>query len=404
MIVIVFVFVFLFVFVLVVVVVVAEYGGRVCYIGLCWFGVVHGTEYLLWDEAWTDLVDPSQQMGLLSFRTVSAVVVGVKFWSSARTFVCPPPFAEIRVVLSPTSPLSSREYWTHLPGFIRTVCLFITVVVSPLLPTSRFTTFPLLSASDMDFAGLINDWLEEGYFETALTLIAAEGFDPNEAALSGKLPLIEAAEAESEEVVRELLRLGADPNKLDVEEWYPLHSACVYGSTNIAAALLEYGANPHMREGRFMSTPIFCASRNGHCQIIRMLLDRNVDVEIPDVDQRTPLMYAAEKGHKDVMDILLAHNAKVNVVDKDGSTALMLAVKKSKLGCVQRLLANGADLFKVDNKGKTALNYATRNGPARLLFTMLESHAGFFNHYSDVPLVVVKGGKQGVTNKTDASS
>lgn len=69
----------------------------------------------------------------------------------------------------------------------------------------------------------------------------------------------------------------------------------------------------------------------------------------------SPLHLASRNGHKNVVDVLLAAGVNVNLLTGSG-TALHEAALCGKDTVVRTLLDNGADLDATDNEGRTALD------------------------------------------------
>lgn len=161
---------------------------------------------------------------------------------------------------------------------------------------------------------------EEGT-PAAMAALAARGADPNATVLDGtteiwvRSPLLAAVGAHSEKRVRFLLNHGADPNQWVGES---LLSDCLMGNDPPDLGLL------------------------------RLLLARGADVNLPDAGGATPLMAAAING-VEATRLLLAHGAKVNARSLAGTSALIAAshlprpTEPADPETVALLLAHGAD-------------------------------------------------------------
>ena len=110
-----------------------------------------------------------------------------------------------------------------------------------------------------------------------------------------------------------------------------------------------------------MSTPLFLASRNGHCDIVDALLRGGADVNKAMDIGATPLFMASQLGHCDVVEALLRGGADVNKAKNDGVTPLFMASQDGHCDVVEALVRAGADLT-LAWRGQTPLHSATRKG------------------------------------------
>jgi len=76
----------------------------------------------------------------------------------------------------------------------------------------------------------------------------------------------------------------------------------------------------------------------------------------------TPLMLAAREGHSDVIRLLLGAGADSSVKSKNGFTALTIAVYEGNTECVRTLIERGADPGTSDENGLNALDWAIMEG------------------------------------------
>ena len=64
------------------------------------------------------------------------------------------------------------------------------------------------------------------------------------------------------------------------------------------------------------------AARNGHKEIVELLIAKGADVDAKDEDGWTPLHWAVVNGHEETVELLLANGSDVNAKDNDGETPL----------------------------------------------------------------------------------
>lgn len=81
-----------------------------------------------------------------------------------------------------------------------------------------------------------------------------------------QIPLIEALQAESSPLVRQLVLEGADPNSATADGTTALHWAVLQNNVDITRLLIAQGAN-EMAENRLGVTPLHLAATNGNATI-----------------------------------------------------------------------------------------------------------------------------------------
>ncbi len=138
--------------------------------------------------------------------------------------------------------------------------------------------------------------------------------------------IITHAELGNEEEVRRLLKAGA---------WY---NANKQGTTALTAA-----------------------SKNGHTEVVKLLVQAKADVTILDDVGWTAFRWAVWEEKLDTAEILLSAGANIDLRDKQGRTALIEAAWHGMVGTVLFLLEHDADANIQDIANRTALMGATDN-------------------------------------------
>jgi ankyrin repeat protein len=121
-------------------------------------------------------------------------------------------------------------------------------------------------------------------------------------------------------------------------------------------------------EGRISSRNIPRLSRLP--DVVRLLLERDTDVNVLDKNNVTPL-HVAENGRVGVVRVLLEHDANVGAEDKDGSTPLHAAAvggesfdvgQNERAEAMSVLLEHGDNVGAKDKKGRTPFQIASAGG------------------------------------------
>ncbi len=106
-------------------------------------------------------------------------------------------------------------------------------------------------------------------------------------------------------------------------------------------------------------TPLLYATREGHLEAVKLLLDSGASLEKADADGVTPLLMAVLNGQLEVSTWLIGKGAKVNVSDWYGQTPLFAAV----------------DVRNLDVSGPTRDNGVDREAALKLIQLLLEKGA-----------------------------
>lgn len=183
--------------------------------------------------------------------------------------------------------------------------------------------------------------------EKTAHLLLSHGAKPTESILH------DAVEYGMAEVVDACLRSGADPNHRVHREAKPEQRPL---NVPRAQPLISKPLIDGLDTGKF-TTPLYCASKWGWTDVVRVLLDHGADVNLVGGSIGTPLQAAALGGRLGIVQLLLNHGAVASVNQVVGShgTALSAAAFNGHDHVVRALLDAGADVNTVGGEFGCAL-------------------------------------------------
>jgi len=178
---------------------------------------------------------------------------------------------------------------------------------------------------------------------TLVKLLLDRGADP-------KLPdgwALQTAAAEGhKEIVTELLGRGADVN---ANKNFPgstaLQAACEAGKLQIVKVLLEHNVNPDLGPGPD-TCPLIAASGSGEDKFVEPSVEAHAQVNVfGGFDSSTPSIKAALYLPKESVELTIKAGAETNTPDNEGDIALIDAAYRGDRDCVEYLLGEGADIM-----------------------------------------------------------
>jgi ankyrin repeat protein len=163
------------------------------------------------------------------------------------------------------------------------------------------------------------------------------------------------------------------------------------GDVTQVEALLGDGADANARctARGGLPTALITAAFGGHTDLVRFLLERGADPEIPNGQGRTALMLAADQGHADAVTLLLEKGARPERQDYMGQTALHIAGWQGYTSAVKALLRGGASPETRDRTGNTPLALAATEDVPEVVTALLDGGADIAaaNDHCQTPLM-----------------
>ena len=174
--------------------------------------------------------------------------------------------------------------------------------------------------------------------------------------------LLYAAKIGYFECFEQLLKAGANADSKDSYENTPLSMACEHGSTRMIKLLIEKGVDLEMRAGGTRGTALHKAANWGYLNCVDLLLETGADKDARDIMNRTPLMLACihAPAAEGIIKKLLEFGSDVNALSNDSKTALHFVCARGLEPSM--LIEAGSDPNVKDLDGNTPLHLAASGG------------------------------------------
>ncbi|KAI8954389.1 hypothetical protein F4801DRAFT_575466 [Xylaria longipes] len=220
---------------------------------------------------------------------------------------------------------------------------------------------------------------EEGHSSVVRRLMREDGVDPDSESTSGRTPLSYAAEKGHKEIVSLLLATeGVNPDPKDTHKHRELPPFVVERNHNDIAQMLSSTTdiNIDYRDCEFEGTCLLWATKHENEPVVKLLLEKNADVDAITRTGRTALALAAENGNGEIAGYLIEKGAHINTSDNLGWTPLLLAAKAGHSAIVRMLVGKNGDIEAADGQfGRSPLSWAAGNGHAAVVQFLLAKGA-----------------------------
>ena len=120
-------------------------------------------------------------------------------------------------------------------------------------------------------------------------------------------------------------------------------------------------------------TPLLVASYNGHARVVRLLLEYKTSVDRPlDDVLLTALHLACREGHKDVVDVLLLGGASPDVRDNHGYSPLHHACLHGHASLLPTLMARAKEVYSNEGEAERLLSLASGQDNADVVKCLID--------------------------------
>jgi len=207
------------------------------------------------------------------------------------------------------------------------------------------------------------------------------GADVNMKDMLGRTSLLWAAHKGNFSCLKLLLSRGADWKEKDNEGQTSLHLSTSHKCSKCSSFLFRYippGAIDDQDVNK--RTAMHTAASYGNVDQVCLLIKKNSNVGIPDIEGKTPLHYAAMSRDPQAVEcvqrILETAPSVINWQDYEGCTALHLAVAGGNEAVVSSLITvESCDVNALDNMFRTPLHWAAVFGYSSIVSMLLDSRA-----------------------------
>ncbi|KAJ4308618.1 hypothetical protein N0V84_011995 [Fusarium piperis] len=259
---------------------------------------------------------------------------------------------------------------TSTPDWVNTINLFERFKIRKYSPTASL----IYILADKGFSTLIRTWLQNNpninirgeRFEYPLFAALANGHKEAFAAIlnstpsicggvdtvagfgskkgfvahKDQTPLTWAAQEGQIEILRLLLQRGADIDEIDLQCYTPLMQASKAGHQAAVSFLIKKGAAV---ETSYARTAMSLALDNGHLATLKVLIEANVHWD-PDPERlQTELREASLWGNEEMVKFLVEQQVEIHAQDPRGNTALSLALENNHIATSRLLIKANAD-------------------------------------------------------------
>ena len=220
-------------------------------------------------------------------------------------------------------------------------------------------------------------------------------FNINRKDARGRTVLHLAAEHGKKNVIELLLRLQPNIDKAicDKNGDTACHLAAIKGHSDVVDFFLSLEDSTKFMniKNKIGQTLSHLSSYHGHPGVLKILIEKQFNINATDKRNTTSLFYSSLKGKRECVEILLnCPDVNVNVRDIDHDTALIASVI-GNFPDITELLVNieGINLNSINKKGHSALFIACFCGNSRAAKLLLDKGTAHHHHHHLIIIILI---------------
>jgi len=239
---------------------------------------------------------------------------------------------------------------------------------------------PLIIATEKGHADCVNFFLQLHsalkQFNPTLTNITSI------ATANGYLPIHKAASRKSIQIIEMLLSYDPETiNSKTSKKKYPLYFAVKRSDSDVVRLMIKYGAATceYTPSGKKL---LHIAAFNKDFETCKLLVEQtdcDLNANTNDGHPRTALHLAAKRGHCDIIKLLLDKGANVECIDYFGRFPIHVAASAGRIEATELLgTVNGKNYINVKNAtGISCLHFACASGHIKMISYLKEKGFNF---------------------------
>jgi serine/threonine-protein phosphatase 6 regulatory ankyrin repeat subunit B len=198
------------------------------------------------------------------------------------------------------------------------------------------------------------------------------------------------------EVAKLLLSKSLPINAMDDYDATPLFYAVIYENSRVENLYRDNRGRLIINDKAEEETPhksmLHIVAEMGDKKLAKTLMDKGMDINIPDEEGLTPLHYAVIYNQIDVAEVFIKGKSNLDFGDDEGKTPLHHASLYGRMYLAEMLIEEGADINHKNLYEKTPLHYVGLYGNTNLTKLLLEKGADInsVDRYGATPLLYAK--------------